>query len=58
MTDEKQITLEAATASLRDVTSIRDFVAAVRVGADVTTEMLNEIENGLLAIVDQIGDGQ
>ena len=35
MTDEKQVTLEAVTMSLRNVVSIRDFVAAVSVARAV-----------------------
>jgi hypothetical protein len=50
MTNEREVTLQAFATSLRDVHSLRDFVAALLVGAEVTLEMLDGIEAHLLAI--------
>jgi hypothetical protein len=54
-TDHAKI-LEHVTASLREITSLRDFVAAVEVGAKVAGEMLTAMESHLLDCMDQIGD--
>jgi hypothetical protein len=45
--------LDAVSESLRTITSVRDFVTAVEVGAKIAGEMLDEIERDLLdAIAD------
>jgi hypothetical protein len=58
MTD-KHAALEAITASLREVVSIRDFLAAVEVGAQVAHTMLDNVEGKLLEILNAIDrDGE
>jgi hypothetical protein len=54
----RRIALDAITASLRSVTSIRDFCAAAEVGAKVANDMLTEIETKLLDVLHRIGDGE
>jgi hypothetical protein len=54
-TDHTKI-LEHVTASLREITSLRDFVAAVEVGSKVAGEMLNSMEQKLLDCMDSVGD--
>jgi hypothetical protein len=48
--------IEHVTASLREITSLRDFVAAVEVGSKVAGEMLNSVEQKLLDCMDSVGD--
>jgi hypothetical protein len=36
---------------LRDVTSLRDFIAAVEAGAATAHEMLNDVERRLLDVI-------
>jgi hypothetical protein len=48
--DTRQI-LAAATASLRDVHSIRDYTIAVEVGSKVAISMLDDIEKALVKIL-------
>jgi hypothetical protein len=55
MTDHEQA-LRAARDSLRDVTSIRDFVAAVMVGAETAIGMLDKIENKILEVLEAINE--
>jgi hypothetical protein len=55
VTDQAKV-LDHITASLREITSLRDFVAAVEVGSKVAGEMLNSVEQKLLDCMDQIGD--
>jgi len=52
------IALDAIITSLRNVTSIRDFVAAVEVGGKVAADMLQETEAKLLDILNAIGEGE
>jgi hypothetical protein len=47
MTDQAKL-LADITKSLRTITSVRDFIAAVEVGAKVAGEMVDEIERDLL----------
>jgi hypothetical protein len=54
----RRIALDAITTSLRNVTSIRDFVAAVEVGGKVAADMLQETEAKLLDILHAIGEGE
>jgi len=54
-TDQAKI-IEHVTASLREITSLRDFVAAVEVGSKVAGEMLNSVEQKLLDCMDSVGD--
>jgi hypothetical protein len=53
MTD-KRTALEAISASLRDVVSLRDFIAAVEVGAATAHQMLNDVEHRLLEILQAV----
>jgi parvulin-like peptidyl-prolyl isomerase len=55
---DKNTALEAVTASLRDVTSIRDFTAAVEVGAKVAHGMLDDVEAKLLDIMRTVNEDQ
>ena len=50
--------LDAITQSLRDVTSIRDFAAAVEVGAKMVHGMLDDVEAKLLDILRAVGEDQ
>jgi hypothetical protein len=50
--------LDAITQSLRDVTSIRDFAAAVEVGAKMAHGMLDDVEAKLLDILRAVGEDQ
>jgi len=43
--------------NLRQINSLRDFVAACEVGAKIAGEMLTTMEARLLDALDQIGDG-
>jgi hypothetical protein len=54
----KNTALEAITQSMRDVTSIRDFTAAVEVGAKVAHGMLDDVEAKLLAIMRTVNEDQ
>jgi hypothetical protein len=54
--DKRQI-LAAAAASLRNVTSIRDFIVAVQSGAQVAVDMLDQMENSLVEVLEKIEDG-
>ncbi len=54
----RRIALDAITTSLRNVTSIRDFCAAVEVGGKVAGDMLQETEAKLLDILNAIGEGE
>jgi hypothetical protein len=54
----RRIALDAITTSLRNITSIRDFVAAVEVGGKVANDMLTEIETKLLDTLNAIGEGE
>jgi hypothetical protein len=47
MSDQAKL-LADITKSLRTITSVRDFIAAVEVGAKVAGEMADEIERDLL----------
>jgi hypothetical protein len=47
MTEQAKI-LAAITESLRTITSVRDFIAAVEIGSKVAGEMVDEIERDLL----------
>jgi hypothetical protein len=47
---------EHVTASLREITSLRDFVGAVEIGSKVAGEMLTTMESHLLDCMDSIGD--
>jgi hypothetical protein len=42
--------------NLRQINSLRDFVAACEVGAKIAGEMLTAMESHLLDCMDQIGD--
>jgi uncharacterized protein (DUF1778 family) len=53
--DKRQIL--AAAASLRNVTSIRDFIVAVQSGAQVALDMLDQMENSLVEVLEKIEDG-
>ena len=55
MTD-KHLVLETISESLRSVSSIRDFVAAVEVGSKVASGMLDDVESALLRVMQQVGD--
>jgi hypothetical protein len=48
MKNDQAKVLDAVSASLRTITSVRDFIAAVEVGAKVAGEMVDEIERDLL----------
>jgi hypothetical protein len=48
--------LAAATDSLRDIHSIRDFVAAVEVGSRVASGMLDDIEAKLIHILRKVNE--
>jgi hypothetical protein len=48
--------LNAAADSLRTVVSIRDFLTAVQVGAEVAVSMLDDIENRLLEVTKIINE--
>jgi hypothetical protein len=50
--------LAAATDSLREVHSIRDFIIAVQTGAQVATGMLDDIEAGLLRILKAVNEDE
>jgi hypothetical protein len=54
----KNTALDAITQSLRDVTSIRDFTAAVEGGAKVAHGMLDDVEAKLLDILRAVGEDQ
>jgi hypothetical protein len=54
----RRIALDAITTSLRNVTSIRDFVAAVEVGGKVAADMLQETEAKVLDILNAIGESE
>ena len=43
--------------NLRQINSLRDFVAACEVGSKIADEMLTTMEARLLDALDQIGDG-
>ena len=53
--DARQI-LASATDSLRDVHSLRDFVIAIKVGADVAAVMMDDIEKRLLEILRRVNE--
>jgi hypothetical protein len=48
--------LAAATDSMRDVHSLRDFVVAVEVGAKTTVTMLDDIEAALIKILRTVNE--
>ena len=48
--------LTALSENLRQINSLRDFVAACEVGAKIAAEMLTTMESHLLDCMDQIGD--
>jgi hypothetical protein len=48
--------LAAATDSLRDVHSIRDFLVAVATGSQVAITMLDEIEAALVRILRSVNE--
>jgi hypothetical protein len=50
--------LEAVTQSLREITSLRDYLAAVEVGSKVAHDMLNSVETKLMEIIDSVGEGE
>jgi hypothetical protein len=54
--DNKRAVLEAITGSLREITSIRDFVAAVEVGGKVAGDMLTDVEAKLLDVMRSINE--
>jgi hypothetical protein len=53
---EARAILSAATSSLRDACSLRDFVVAVRTGADVAIGMLDDVERRLLEILRRVNE--
>jgi hypothetical protein len=55
MTDPARV-LDKISESLRQINSLRDFVAACEVGSKVAGEMLTAMESHLLECMDQIGD--
>jgi hypothetical protein len=48
--------LAAATASLKDCCSLRDFVIAVRTGAEVGVSMLDDVERRLIEILKRVNE--
>jgi hypothetical protein len=50
--------LEAVTQSLREIISLRDYLAAVEVGSKVAHDMLDCVEAKLLEIIDSVGEGK
>jgi hypothetical protein len=48
--------LAAATDSLRDIHSIRDFIIAAGTGAKIATGMLDDIEKALLRILRTVNE--
>ena len=55
MTDPTKV-LDNISESLRQINSLRDFVAACEVGSKVAGEMLTTMEARLLDALDEIGD--
>jgi hypothetical protein len=53
--ESRQI-LAAATDSLRDIHSIRDFIIAAGTGAKIATGMLDDIEKALLRILRTVNE--
>jgi hypothetical protein len=56
MTDHEQAMLRAARESLRDVTSIRDFLVAVQVGSQTAIDMLDTVENKILEVLQTLNE--
>jgi hypothetical protein len=55
-TDHARV-LTTLSENLRQINSLRDFVAACEVGLKIAGEMLTTMEARLLDALDQIGDG-
>jgi len=54
-TDHAKV-LTTLSENLRQINSLRDFVAACEVGAKIAAEMLTTMESRLLDCMDAIGD--
>jgi len=54
-TDHAKV-LTTLSENLRQINSLRDFVAGVEVGAKIAAEMLTTMESHLLDCMDQIGE--
>jgi hypothetical protein len=54
-TDHAKV-LATLSENLRQINSLRDFVAACEVGSKIAAEMLTTMESHLLDCMDQIGD--
>jgi hypothetical protein len=54
-TDARGI-LAAATDSVRDVHSLRDFIIAVKTGSEVAVAMLDDVEKALIKILRTVNE--
>ena len=56
MTNDRSTTLAILSENLRQINSLRDFIAALEVGSKFAGEMLTTMETRLLDCMDEIGD--